>query len=855
MRFFAGCGNHKGEALHILIDVQGLQSPSRFRGVGRSTLAMSRAIIENAGEHRVSILINGMYSLENIEEVKNRYRDMLPEDEMYIFSGWGPTAWGDIANHPRYQAAKQVRDVAIAHIDPDVVIVLNLFEGYQDDYTVSVPLRPVPWKTVVVCHDLIPLLNKEYYLREPNFSRFYLQQLAEFEHADAVFAISDSAAMEVCQHTSVPMARVINISSAVGDEFGVREYSEQYQAQLRQRYQLPPQFVLALAIIEPRKNIETLLHAYSLLPDALQCSYPLVLAYNVSPEDRQRLLTLADNWQLNRERLIFTDYLPDDDLIALYNLCKVFIYPSLHEGFGLPVLEAMKCGAATLASNATSLPEVVGWEEATFDPLQPGHIADALQRALVDREFWLALKQHALKQAAKFSWDHTARRAIKGATQLMTASKASPQDAARHITRQVIDQLRQLTGLSQVDHLGLAWAIARNRFRLHRRKLLVDISMLAEFDDKTGIQRVSRSILGVLLNRGVEGYDVAAVRYHRGECYRYANQFVKQHYGYDYGADEPVLFTKDDLILVTDLTSDLFPQIETELYSLRRVGARVYFVVHDILAVTHPQWINQASQPVLLRWLKSIVWYANGILCVSRHVAAEVRRWIGENAHQVVINPRLTIDYFHPGADLDSGAPSKGLPEQSEERLQQMQCQTSFIMVGTLEPRKGHMQVVQAFEHLWLQGKEYNLFIVGKLGWDVEALCEHLRQHPQRGKHLFWLQNISDEFLHLLYQHASALIFASHGEGFGLPVIEAAQRGLPLILRKLPVFEEIAGEHAWWFDSSQPEPLAQALEQWVLLYQQGLHPTSAGICWQSWQQSTEQLLSKLPLLAAHQHDS
>lgn len=835
--------------MHILIDVQGYQSESKFRGIGRSTLAMSRAIIKNAGEHRVSILINGMFPLENVEDVKNSYRDILPEQEMFVFSGWGPTAYREVENHARYQAASQVRDVAIANINPDVVFVISLFEGYDDDYTVSVPAQSAPWKTVVVCHDLIPLLNKERYLCDPNYHRFYMDKLTAFEHADAVFAISNSSADEVRQYTKVPAERITNISSAVGDEFGVRAYGEQELARLQQQYRLPEQFVLTLAMIEPRKNIEALIHAYSLLPDELQRSYPLVLAYKVRPDDLERIYQLADNYRLNRDRLIFTGYLPDDDLIALYNLCKLFVFPSLHEGFGLPVLEAMKCGAATLTSNVTSLPEVAGWEQATFDPYSVQDINASLNQALTDNDFWLALKRHALEQAGKFSWDNTARAAIAGFDRLLENRDAKEQDAAARIAKQVMKSLRKQSGLNDVDRLGLAWGLARNGFGTQRRKLLVDISVLAEHDAKTGIQRVSRSILNALLSHGVAGYDVRAVRYRQGDCYRYANQFVKRSYGQDFGDDDPVLFTKDDILLVTDLTCHLFPWIEAELDVLRRVGAKAYFVVHDIMPVNHPEWSDENIQRLFPTWLSGIAWYANGIVCVSAHVANEVRGWLRANAHQVRINPQLTVDNFHLGADIDSSLPSTGLPDNGPALLEQMEREPSFIMVGTMEPRKGHAQVVQAFEQLWAQGKNYNLFIVGKQGWNVEALCERLRQHPQAGRRLVWLQNISDEFLNLLYERSRALIFASQGEGFGLPLIEAAQKGLPLILRRLPVFEEIAGNYAFYFDGQQPEDLAQALERWLELYQQGRHPSTVGMPWLTWRQSAELLLSKLPLIA------
>lgn len=97
-------------------------------------------------------------------------------------------------------------------------------------------------------------------------------------------------------------------------------------------------------MIEPRKNIEALIHAYSLLPAELQQRYPMVLAYKVQPEQLERILRLAESYGLPRSQLIFTGFLTDDDLIALYNLCKLFVFPSLHEGFGLPPLEAMRCG-------------------------------------------------------------------------------------------------------------------------------------------------------------------------------------------------------------------------------------------------------------------------------------------------------------------------------------------------------------------------------------------------------------------------------------------------------------------------------------------------------------------------------
>lgn len=127
--------------------------------------------------------------------------------------------------------------------------------------------------------------------------------------------------------------------------------------------------------------------------------------------------------------------------------------------------------------------------------------------------------------------------------------------------------------------------------------------------------------------------------------------------------------------------------------------------------------------------------------------------------------------------------PSHGMPENSEQVLSTLRASPSFLMVGTIEPRKGHAQTIAAFDELWSRGFDINLVIVGKQGWMVETLSERLRTHPEFGQRLFWLEGISDEYLEKLYVASACLIAASEGEGFGLPLIEAAQHKLPIIAR------------------------------------------------------------------------
>ena len=166
-----------------------------------------------------------------------------------------------------------------------------------------------------------------------------------------------------------------------------------------------------------------------------------------------------------------------------------------------------------------------------------------------------------------------------------------------------------------------------------------------------------------------------------------------------------------------------------------------------------------------------------------------------------------------------------------------------FLIVGTIEPCKGHAQTLAAFDELWKQGQDAILVIVGKQGWMVEPLIERLRTHPELGERLFWLEGISDEYLEQVYSRSTCLIAASYGEGFGFPVVEAARRGLSLLVRDIPVFREVTAGSAYFFPNSrQSEIIAQAVREWMELYRQGKHPRSDGVPHQTWKESARQVL-------------
>ena len=228
-------------------------------------------------------------------------------------------------------------------------------------------------------------------------------------------------------------------------------------------------------------------------------------------------------------------------------------------------------------------------------------------------------------------------------------------------------------------------------------------------------------------------------------------------------------------------------------------------------------------------------------MCVSQSVAAELQGLLV--ALGGYVNPCLTIDWNHNGFEIETDrvVDAADLMEHSA-LLHIITTKPSFLMVGTLEPRKGHKDVLLAFEQLWRQKTDINLVIVGKRGWQIDALVNTIEQHPEYGHRLYWLAGISDALLEKLYQRSACLIAASEGEGFGLPLVEAAHFGTPILARDIPVFREVAADHATYFPGdSSFQRLAQAVEQWLSDSRAGVVPQSGKMSRRSWAESAAAL--------------
>jgi glycosyltransferase involved in cell wall biosynthesis len=228
--------------------------------------------------------------------------------------------------------------------------------------------------------------------------------------AAAIFTISEYSKRDIVRRYCVPSEKVTVTPLAADPMYRPMRDEERDTgrlAEIRAKYGTGERFILSVGNLQPRKNLRTLIEAYVKLRQADATRHKLVLVGREAwLHDDIFAAARASGYA---DELVFTGYVPDADLVALYNAADVFVYPSLFEGFGLPPLEAMACGTPTVTGNTSALPETVGEAALMVDPRDAEALAGALARVLGDAELRAELAGRGIARAAAFSWERTAR--------------------------------------------------------------------------------------------------------------------------------------------------------------------------------------------------------------------------------------------------------------------------------------------------------------------------------------------------------------------------------------------------------------------------------------------------------------
>jgi glycosyltransferase involved in cell wall biosynthesis len=277
---------------------------------------------------------------------------------------------------------------------------------FSPDFTIPRLLRT---RSVITVHDLI--FEEFHDIRKSKDAALLSKRVEDsVRRASKIIAISDFTRKKILKRYGVPAEKVILVPQAADEHFHRITDQTAIEGVLR-RYGIDSKFLLFVGEISERKNLVRLLNAYYLLHQRNKTGDRKLILVGKKTSDTARILREVNDLGLE-SRVLFTGYVPDEDLPFIYNGADLFVFPSLYEGFGMPPLEAMRCQVPVVASSATSIPEVVGTGALLFDPHNVDDIAGKIEQVLDQKIDTGALLRAASKQADQFTWERSARKTI-----------------------------------------------------------------------------------------------------------------------------------------------------------------------------------------------------------------------------------------------------------------------------------------------------------------------------------------------------------------------------------------------------------------------------------------------------------
>lgn len=780
--------------MRIIIDMQGAQSESRFRGIGRYALSFAQAVARNRGDLEIILILNGLLA-DSIEPMRTAFEGLLPQRNIVVWDAPGPVARRRTGNEGRAAAAVLLWEHVIAGLQPDVVHLTSLFEGFVDDSIVRLGDSNPSWLKTVTVYDFIPLHNaKQYLANNEVYERFYRQKLADLQRADEVFAISKSSAREVTDTLGIPSERVICTYGGVGEAF-TREAKREASDVLsyRERWGIRSGFVLYVGGADERKNIPRLIEAYAGLSAELRTEHQLVLAGRMTEADIAQLTSAAYSVEFAPDELVFTGYVSDDELANLYRECTLFVFPSWHEGFGLPVLEAMACGAPVIAARATSIPEIVGLDDALFDPFDVVGMTALIAQCLSDDEFRSRLIENAYARASEFSWDEAAHRAIRA---WRGFAKENPAEKPHQNLRDW-SSLQCSYGELYRQLIGDLVDVARLNNKLDS-SVLIDLAASLVINERSIFDYWRRRPLPETLVWRIEGpfdstYSLALLNRELARALAGLGHDVVLH-----STEGPGDFTPADqfLRLNPDLSqwngrSQEVSQARSDVTSRNLFPPRVKDMACAMNALHAYGWEESGFPP---EWVAEFNDSLQGITTMSEHV----RKTLVDNGVAVPIAVSgVGVDHWERvNADLTYALPAgtRGF---------------RFLHVSSCFPRKGADVLLAAYGRAFSIADDVTLIIKTFPNphnrvhrWLEEARGDN-DQYPD-------VQIIEDELtdaeLKALYEHCDALVAPSRAEGFGLPMAEAMLSGLPVITTAWSGQMDFCNEQNSWLVDYQFAP-------------------------------------------------
>ncbi|MCA1176226.1 MULTISPECIES: glycosyltransferase [unclassified Pantoea] len=738
--------------MKILIDLQGAQTESRFRGIGRYSLSITKGLLRNNKYHDFYVLLNGNFE-ETIEDIKTVLDGLLPEKNILVCQLPTPLRACDEGNEWRQSAAAIIREEMIRTLSVDWVFITSLFEGHIDDATLTIKKLQSNTKVAVLHHDLIPLVNEKTYLQDGQFRQYYMKKIECLKMADLILTNSDYTAQETHEYLPDASGEIVSISSATEDMWYDKEIVDINIEAVREKFSIRKDIILyAPGGFDKRKNFERLIVAFSEIEPELRFNKQLVIISKVNEADRNYLQSIVKNAGLLKSDVILTGYVSDDELILLYRNCFLFVFASEHEGFGLPILEAMRCGAPTIGSNVTSIPEVIGLEEALFDPFSVKSISSKIREVIINDQFRHSLKNHALSQASKFSWDISAQRALDAFEHFKSEIVLTVENTRESIS--ALDSLKRISTKvrpTDQDLLRVAEALDRNIKRVELNNALVEPlqwQVDGPFDSSYSLALVNREFARGLARKGVE------IRLHSTEG--------------------PGDFSPDISFMQKAANADLLAwnekavrerAVSVSIQSRNIYPPRVSGLNSKVKLLHCYAW-EETGYP--LEWIHNFNQELDAVLCTSHHVK------------KVLIDNGLRIPAIVTGNGCDhwESVNAKHYSLGTDKTLR-------FLHVSSCFPRKGAEAMLEAFGQAFSLEDDVTLIIKtfdNPHNTISESLTAWQKKNPDFPQVVIIKEDLDEGSLKSIYEQCDVLVAPSCAEGFGLPIAEAMLSGMPAIV-------------------------------------------------------------------------
>lgn len=368
-----------------------------------------------------------------------------------------------------------------------------------------------------------------------------------------------------------------------------------------------------------------------------------------------------------------------------------------------------------------------------------------------------------------------------------------------------------------------------------RQRLYIDLAVISRHDAGTGIQRVVRALALALIAEASNEWDVSFVAADRHQSY-HSISWPDATAPVD---PFPIKGRPGDVFLGLDFSLDTVHRHRRQLAGFRRSGMSMWFLVCDLLPVERPEWFSPNNVVRYKSWLQTIAGIADGFLCISDQTQDDLRRVLDQYAG-------LTDGYRTAILPMGYAIKESLLTTTVEvDAPPRFDVSARFsLMVGTLEPRKGHADIIAGFSALWARGADERIVLVGRRGWHVEGLCAAIRAHPEHGRKLWWFDDVDDFELESIYRACEGVIIGSHAEGFGLPLIEALGHDKPVLARDLPIFHMHRGLGVRYFPAdADAQLLAESIETWLHNIRAGLVVTKRPKA--DWRKSARTVLAAL----------